>query len=327
MSNLRSRIGAVSALALLTGGIVAISAGSTAVAAPQSQTLSATGAAQDFVVPAGVTAIQVDAFGAEGGLGDDGAPSGLGGRATAIVCVDPGETLQVNVGGQGDTLFNAASEEAEVPDAPDSGSAAGDVGAQAVGAAGGFNGGGDALEGDDNTGGGGGGASDVRRGGTALTDRVVVAGGGGGGGGDAEDTQPLFSFGGGGGGSVGADGGGSISTTPSPGGTGGTQTAGGVATLDPTATNGTLGQGGTGGEGTNDNDGGGGGAGGYYGGGGGAGDTGGGTDDGGGGGGGSGFGPAGVAFETGVQTGDGVVTISWDPDTVVAVCVEPDFTG
>jgi hypothetical protein len=38
------------------------------------------------------------------------------------------------------------------------------------------------------------------------------------------------------------------------------------------------------------------------------------TDDGGGGGGGSGLGPAGVAFETGVQTGDGLVTITYDPD-------------
>ena len=58
------------------------------------------------------------------------------------------------------------------------------------------------------------------------------------------------------------------------------------------------------------------------------------TDKGGGGGGGSGFGPAGVAFETGVQSGDGVVTITFDPDAggcpapgVVAVVAEPRFTG
>ena len=37
------------------------------------------------------------------------------------------------------------------------------------------------------------------------------------------------------------------------------------------------------------------------------------SPDGVGGGGGSGFGPAGVAFETGVRTGDGLVTITYDP--------------
>jgi hypothetical protein len=55
-----------------------------------------------------------------------------------------------------------------------------------------------------------------------------------------------------------------------------------------------------------------------------------------GGGGGSGFGPAGVAFETGVREGDGVVTITYDPAaggcpesvaTVVTVVAEPRFTG
>jgi hypothetical protein len=52
-----------------------------------------------------------------------------------------------------------------------------------------------------------------------------------------------------------------------------------------------------------------------------------------GGGGGSGFGPAGVAFETGVREGDGVVTITYDPDAggcpqaVAAVVAEPRFTG
>ena len=49
-----------------------------------------------------------------------------------------------------------------------------------------------------------------------------------------------------------------------------------------------------------------------------------------GGGGGSGFGPAGTAFETGVQEGDGTVTLSWTPGTgcvVEAIVVEPTFTG
>jgi hypothetical protein len=42
-----------------------------------------------------------------------------------------------------------------------------------------------------------------------------------------------------------------------------------------------------------------------------------------------------VAFETGVQSGDGVVTITYDPDAgscpaaaaAIAVIVEPRFTG
>jgi hypothetical protein len=67
------------------------------------------------------------------------------------------------------------------------------------------------------------------------------------------------------------------------------------------------------------------------------------TDDGGGGGGGSGFGPAGVAFETGVQPGNGTVTITYDPAAggcevptpapapapapAAAVVVTPRFTG
>jgi hypothetical protein len=51
-----------------------------------------------------------------------------------------------------------------------------------------------------------------------------------------------------------------------------------------------------------------------------------------GGGGGSGFGPAGVALETGVRHSDGVVTITFDPDVggcAVAqpVVATPRFTG
>ena len=159
-------------------------------AAPVTESFEFTGGPQDFVVPAGVCEVTVDVFGAEGG--DFGGPitAGLGGRATATFTVTPAETLQVNVGeeGQGD------------------GSAA-------------FNGGGEGGIGTENSSNsaGGGGGSDVRQGGTALTDRVVVAGGGGGrsnGGGTGGD----------GGGEEGDPGGGA------GGGPGGTQTAGGVAT-------------------------------------------------------------------------------------------------
>jgi hypothetical protein len=61
------------------------------------------------------------------------------------------------------------------------------------------------------------------------------------------------------------------------------------------------------------------------------------SEGGAGGGGGSGFGPAGVAFETGVREGDGVLTITFEPDTggcpgpapapVAAVVAQPRFTG
>ena len=242
-----------------------------------------TGGAQSFVVPGDVTCVTVDAFGAQGGLGenpdDRRAPGGRGGRATASVAVTPGETLMVYVGGQGGT-----------PDA-------------------GFNGGGAGADAEEEAAGGGGGASDVRRAPYGLTDRLVVAGGGGGGGADAR----ANSEGGDGGGANGADGNGSYSGTPTPGGGGGTQSGGGSAptAFDPTATDGALGQGGQGGIGPSNDDGGGGGGGGYYGGGGGAGeddDVP--TDGGGGGGGGSGFGPADVTFETGVRAGNGYVTIS-----------------
>ena len=64
-------------------------------------TFAFTGSADSFTVPAGVTQITVDAFGAQGGptqvLGTAG---GLGGEATATIAVTPGEVLQVNVGGQ-----------------------------------------------------------------------------------------------------------------------------------------------------------------------------------------------------------------------------------
>ncbi|HEX7368075.1 MAG TPA: VCBS repeat-containing protein [Candidatus Saccharimonadales bacterium] len=111
-------------------------------------TFSYTGAAQSYVVPAGVTSVQVEAWGAQGGPAST-TSGGLGGYAQATVPTTPGETLSVYVGGAASSSY------------------------------GGFNGGGTNAGG---TFGGGGGASDVRQGGTALTNRIVVAGGGGGGG-------------------------------------------------------------------------------------------------------------------------------------------------
>jgi hypothetical protein len=149
---------------------------------------------------------------------------------------------------------------------------------------------------------GGGGASDVRRGGTSLAHRVLVAGGGGADG-DSPGADPAGGDGGGLSGTPGEDGGGGgTQEGPGDGGPGGGCDAG-----DPGEA-GALGQGGAGVTG---------GGGGYYGGGGGGScvilDTGGVTY---GGGGGSGFGPAGVAFETGVRSGHGAVSISYVLPTV-----------
>ncbi|HEX2035884.1 MAG TPA: PxKF domain-containing protein [Chloroflexota bacterium] len=232
-----------------------------------------------LVVPAGVTALTVDAFGAEGGVGTEvvapGGQPGRGGRARATLPVVPGETLQLTVGGRGSS---------------------GRPGTGGVG--GGGHGAG--------VGGGGGGASDLRRAPFALGDRLLVAGGGGGGGAAGYFEIPG-GHGGGGGGLTGADG--AAAANGVPGGGGGTQTAGGAggAGILADGAPGTLGQGGAGGW-DGGGQGGGGGGGGYYGGGGGGKGP---NFAGGGGGGGSGFGPAGVAFETGVNAGDGKLVVSY----------------
>lgn len=101
---------------------------------------------QTWVVPSCVTAIQVDARGAQGGTNNG--TGGLGGRVQATLTVTPGETLYIYVGGQPNPFASA-----------------------------GYNGGGAGL----GSGGGGGGGTDIRRGGMTLVDRVLVAGGGGGG--------------------------------------------------------------------------------------------------------------------------------------------------
>jgi hypothetical protein len=281
----------------------------------------------DYVVPAGICWVTIEAFGAEGGGAIDESnpviPGGLGGGAEARIAVTPGETLEVNVGG------------------------AGADGVEHVAGEGGDNGGADGGAGGDpdvgNAGGGGGGASDVRQGGTGLDARVVVAGGGGGAGGG---TDPPFQAGDGGdgGGEEGEDGQAAVEAdpfVPTGGGESGNESEGGDGGAGAPATfngdDGEFGEGGDGGGATTDNvDGGGGGGGGWYGGGGGGGgfdDAGLGDASGSGGGGGSGFGPDGVEFDTGVHAGDGEVTISYDPvkdvcaAEIEAIEVEPTFTG
>jgi hypothetical protein len=130
-----------------------------------------TGAEQSFVVPAGVTKLTIVAYGAMGGGSFQSNFSqlpGFGARVSSAVPVQPGETLYVFVGGEGN------------------------------GRQGGFNGGATGAAW------GGGGASDVREGGDALSDRILVAGGGGGSG--APGLYEAAGRGGGGGGTTGQSG-------------------------------------------------------------------------------------------------------------------------
>jgi hypothetical protein len=186
-----------------------------------SQTFNYTGAAQAWTVPAGVTSIDVEAKGAQGGRVDlsgywspcclDG---GLGGKVQSKLAVTPGQVLNIYVGGIGNTNGT-----------------------------GGYNGGGTAAPKAfiNVGGGGGGGATDIRIGGTALSNRVIVAGAGGGAGGDGGPTA-----GGVGGGLIGGAPGtpNNVSTLLA---TGGTQTAGGTGGSlvgFSTSGNGSLGLGG-----------------------------------------------------------------------------------
>jgi len=251
MRTLRSRIQppssamAVALLALL-GAVVplALAGAQPALAAPGDPvvtTFAFTGAPQTFVVPAGVSSVEVTALGAGGGTGHGDTLGGRGGLTVARVPVTAGETLTVFVGGRGGD---------DGPPAP---------------IPGGFNGGGPSASGSNGVeGGGGGGASDVRTGAASLSDRIVVAGGGGGGGADVLALFPCNSLGaqggpgGVGGGLSGAPG--SSGTSGSVGG-GGTQTAGGA----PGAEGGAAGAGGTG-DSIGASPSGGGGGGGYFGG-------------------------------------------------------------
>jgi glycine rich protein len=207
-----------------------------------------TGAEDTFEVPQGVSTIHVVATGAPGGVGNGGAPGGLGAQVSADLAASPGQTLYVNVGGT-----------------PTGG--AGCDGSAAC--HGGFNGGGSSS-----SAGGGGGASDVRfvsrdQNNTLFSRLIVAAGGGGGGSGFS--SCPV----GGSGGSAGTDGGaGQTADDPGPSctthegtqGSAGTQTAGGAGG-NPGGGSLDLGQSGSLGQGGGGNVNGGGGGGGLFGGG------------------------------------------------------------
>jgi hypothetical protein len=227
-------------------------------------TFSSTGAEDTFVVPQGVSSVDVVATGAPGAVafnsGDNTpAPPGLGAVVSGNLTVTPGQTLYVNVGG-----------------APTGAGTSDCGGPGSVDCVGGFNGGGETGPG----GGAGGGASDVRTQPRTVPlasddSRLIVAAGGGGAGIGGNCTPPGSSSDvGGSGGDAGSDGGNGESCQGASGGTGGkagTQTAGGLGGV-PGGERGSLGQGGSGGS-LGDLGSGGGGGGGYYGGGGGGGQT------------------------------------------------------
>lgn len=266
----------------------------------QTATFNYTGTVQTYIVPSGITSVNVDVRGAGGSV--DGAGLGVagkGGRVQATLLVTPLETLFVFVGGAGSVMT------------------------------GGFNGGGNG--GTANTGpsgGGGGGMSDIRQGGNSISDIVIAGGGGGGCGG-------YIGVNGGNGGNISAQAGTNGAAT---GGAGGTQLAGGnggngAGNCGLVGTAGTAGQGGTGGNTTCGNGfgGGGGGGGGYFGGGGG------GAaaylaccpDWSGGGGGGSSFAhttATSVLHTQGFQTGNGLVVISWSPTGIASAENSIHFT-
>ncbi len=221
--------------------VFALAASPASAAPPKvTETFASTGAEQSFTVPAGVMGVRVRIVGeggvqGEGAIGGDGGAGGLGGVVSGQLSVTPGELLYVEV------------------------------------AAPGFNGG----AGETFGGGRGGGASDVRTDSLGaegtLESRLLVAGGGGGGGGGWDGGQ-----GGAGGAAETAGGNGSYSEFHSVGGGAGTLGAAGAGGNSCSSSgpwngqDGSLDDGGLGGDAfANPVTGAGGGGGGYFGGGGG----------------------------------------------------------
>ncbi len=285
----------LAALSLPTATLAADPSGGCVTAASVTTcTFDYTGAIEHWTVPAGVTEVTVDAYGAAGGTGLADNPGGQGAQVHVVVPVAGGDVLDVTVGGQG-SVYPAGPTNA-------------------------FGGGGSSL-----FGGGGGGGSFVYDGATAL---VIAAGGGGGGEDFSGGTGGIGGDSGSGGGAaashdsvVGSTGGGA--GTSSAGGGGGQQNDCGTVYAGGAGGDGSEGQGGSGGDGGQ----GGGGGGGYYGGGGGAGiglcvtDW---SGSGGGGGGSSYTDPSAtdVSVVDGAQSGDGMVTIEYtSPDDVTAPTV------
>ncbi len=180
-----------------------------------------TGAMQTHTVPQGVTQIEMEVWGAQGGSGSNGYVGGKGGYSVGAIANARGiNNLYVFVGGQGTGVSGTASP-------------------------GGWNGGGNGMFYSSYYGGGGGGGTDIRINGTSFNDRVIVAGGGGGAGPSYGSVQPA----GCGGGEYGGDGyynntTGTYPTASNRDGSGGSPTAGGIGYLSQSGTQGSFGQGG-----------------------------------------------------------------------------------
>ncbi|MET9958084.1 Ig-like domain-containing protein [Streptomyces sp. NPDC006326] len=278
-----------------------------------------------FTVPAGVSSVTVDLYGAEGGSAagyvapnppNTGAPGGLGGHTHATLAVTPGQVLQLTLGAAG---IPGSSRRGEYARPGGYGHGAGGGGAHGGG-------------------GSGGGASDLRVGAFGPAERILVAGGGGG----AGNGGPQL-HGGAGGGLTGEPGGQAEGPQGSGvSGGGATQTAHGTGSpnsqlggpggaggdTDPNTGLPNPGSGGAGGNGGRGGNGGGGGGGGWFGGGGG---SGGGNPDNlpaAGGGGGSAYAAptaTAVSLDSGVNRGNGRAVISWRYDTALALTA--DATG
>ncbi len=345
---------------IAAGGVLALAAatlpiGSVSAGDGNEERFVYTGAEQTWQVPADVCSVDVLAQGASGGEGvtprDSGtpaergpvflAPGGLGGSVLGTIEVTAGETLYLNVGGQGEAAWYTAVGARPIP----------------VGGAGGFNGGGDGGYGGEATGAGGGGASDIRQGGNTLADRVLVAGGGGGSAGfswllnidignEVGRVPTSSGLGGHGGGAGTPDGAAGLDAEGGAGGGGGgTQTAAGTGGAGhPDGSDGGSGDGGSAGESTKATfAAGGGGGGGYYGGG-----AGGGGEwpsdgdslrdhadwEGAGGGGGSSYGPANSDYGLAVQEDDGSIILTYledpgcdtEPTTTTTTTTAPTTT-
>jgi len=157
-------------------------------------TYTFTGAPETFVVPAGVTSLRVQAYGAAGASSSTSS-GGLGGYIDTTIPVTPNQNLIANVGGAGGT-YTA-----------------------------GYNGGGIGYCVDMTMplgAGGGGGSTDL----TDIAGNLLVTAGGGGGG--AYDGSTTGMNGGGGGGVTGGAGGANPMWSGSYGGGGGSQISGGV---------------------------------------------------------------------------------------------------
>src|SRR4051812_48522302 len=88
--------------AIVAAAVLAVVAAAVGITLDDTQSYAATTTqfncpGQNFAVPAGVSSITFDVFGAQGGSGGNSV-GGKGGEATATIAVTPGESLALVVG-------------------------------------------------------------------------------------------------------------------------------------------------------------------------------------------------------------------------------------